>query len=47
VEEAERNALVQALRMHKGHREKTAEALGISRRTLQYKIKKFGLARRG
>jgi two-component system NtrC family response regulator len=47
LEEAERNALVQALRMYQGHREKTADALGISRRTLQYKIKKFGLARRG
>ena len=47
LEEAERNALMQALHMHKGHREKTAEALGISRRTLQYKIKKFGLTRRG
>lgn len=43
LEEAERGALVQALRIHGGHREKTAEALGISRRTLQYKIKRFGL----
>lgn len=47
LEEAERSALVQALHLHKGHREKTAEALGISRRTLQYKLKKFGLTRRG
>ena len=47
LEEAERNALLQALHIHKGHREKTAEALGISRRTLQYKLKKFGLKRRG
>ena len=47
LEEAERNALLQALRMHGGHREKTAEALGISRRTLQYKLKRFGLNRRG
>lgn len=46
LEEAERNALIQALRMHKGHRGKTAEALGVSRRTLQYKLKKFGLKRR-
>ena len=47
LEEAERNALMQVLRMNRGHREKTAEALGISRRTLQYKLKKFGLTRRG
>lgn len=46
LEEAERNALIEALRLHRGHREKTADALGISRRTLQYKLKKFGLKRR-
>ena len=39
-------ALQKALNMHDGHREKTADALGISRRTLQYKLKKFGLIRR-
>ncbi|MDL2268189.1 sigma-54 dependent transcriptional regulator, partial [Desulfovibrio sp. OttesenSCG-928-G15] len=33
LEEAERRALVEALRMYQGHREKTADALGISRRT--------------
>lgn len=32
-----------ALRLNKGHREKTAQYLGISRRTLQYKLKKYGL----
>ena len=47
LEEAERHALIQALESHGGHREKTADALGISRRTLQYKLKKFGLSRRG
>ena len=31
-----------ALRLHGGHREKTAQYLGISRRTLQYKLKKYG-----
>ena len=46
LDEAERQALIQALTTHKGHREHTAEALGISRRTLQYKLKKFGLTRR-
>ncbi len=47
LEEAEREALIRTLRQYNGHREKTADALGISRRTLQYKIKKFGLTRRG
>lgn len=46
LDEAEREALVRALEAHGGHREKTADALGISRRTLQYKLKKFGLTRR-
>ncbi|CAK7059822.1 MAG: Regulatory protein AtoC [Desulfovibrio sp.] len=45
VENAEREALIQALNDHNGHRERTADALGISRRTLQYKLKKFGLTR--
>ncbi len=45
VESAERDALIQALNACGGHREKTADALGISRRTLQYKLKKFGLTR--
>ncbi len=47
LEEAERAALIRTLNEHGGHREKTADALGISRRTLQYKLKKFGLSRRG
>ncbi len=46
LEQAERTALLQALHQYQGHREKTAESLGISRRTLQYKLKKFGLSRR-
>jgi two-component system NtrC family response regulator len=46
LEDAEREALIQALQLHNGHRGNTADALGISRRTLQYKIKKFGLNRR-
>ena len=45
-EEAERRTIVKALEANEGHRERTADALGISRRTLQYKLKKFGLARR-
>ncbi|XPV76803.1 MAG: sigma-54-dependent transcriptional regulator [Desulfovibrio sp.] len=46
LENAEKEALVQALEANNGHRERTADALGISRRTLQYKLKKYGLTRR-
>ncbi|MEF2145593.1 MAG: sigma-54 dependent transcriptional regulator [Desulfovibrionaceae bacterium] len=46
LEDAERDAIVKALDQHSGHRERTADALGISRRTLQYKLKKYGLTRR-
>ncbi|MGE4291269.1 MAG: sigma-54-dependent transcriptional regulator [Desulfovibrio sp.] len=46
LEDAEREAIVHALDRHNGHRERTADALGISRRTLQYKLKKYGLTRR-
>ncbi len=46
LEEAERNVLIRTLNAHDGHREQTADALGISRRTLQYKLKKFGLTKR-
>ena len=45
IASAERDALIRALDVNNGHRERTAEALGISRRTLQYKLKKFGLTR--
>ena len=43
LEHAEKTALMKALALHNGHRQNTAEALGISRRTLQYKLKKYGL----
>ncbi len=43
---AERQVLVSALEAQGGHRGKTAEALGISRRTLQYKLNKHGLTSR-
>ncbi|EPR33162.1 two component, sigma54 specific, transcriptional regulator, Fis family [Alkalidesulfovibrio alkalitolerans DSM 16529] len=46
LDDVEREAIERALAVHGGHREKTAEALGISRRTLQYKLKKYGLLRR-
>jgi two-component system NtrC family response regulator len=43
--EGEKQALIKALRDNKGHRERTAASLGISRRSLQYKLKKHGLIR--
>ena len=43
--EGEKEALIRALRDNRGHREKTAESLGISKRSLQYKLKKHGLIR--
>ncbi|MDQ7834589.1 MAG: sigma-54 dependent transcriptional regulator [Humidesulfovibrio sp.] len=46
MDDAERETLVRALDTYAGHREKTADALGISRRTLQYKLKKYGLTKR-
>jgi len=39
----EMRAIEKALIKHKGHREKTAQELGISRRALQYKIKLYSL----
>ncbi len=45
-DEAEKLAIVRALEANGGHRERTADALGVSRRTLQYKLKKYGLTRR-
>ncbi len=43
---AEKATIERALAAHGGHRERTAEALGVSRRTLQYKLRKYGLAKR-
>ena len=40
---AERDAIVDALRAHNGDREKAAEVLGVSRRTLYRRMKEFGL----
>jgi len=39
----ERDLIIRALEKHRGNRRLTAEELGISRRTLQYKLKEFGL----
>jgi two-component system NtrC family response regulator len=46
LEAAEQQALQETLRRFAGHRERTAQALGISRRTLQYRLKKYGLTSR-
>lgn len=46
LDDAERQALIAALEANQHHRERTADSLGISRRTLQYKLKKYGLTRR-
>jgi DNA-binding NtrC family response regulator len=39
----ERDIIIKALNRHKGNRRLTSEELGISRRTLQYKLKEYGL----
>jgi len=41
LEEIERQAIMQALRLHKANRTETAKALGISRRALIYKLQRF------
>jgi DNA-binding NtrC family response regulator len=41
LQEIERQAIFQALRQHNGNRTETARALGISRRTLIYKLQRF------
>lgn len=46
IEEAERNTIIDALKRSGNNRTLAAEMLGISRRTLQYRINEYGLARR-
>lgn len=41
--QSEYDRIVEALRLNNDHRERTAQYLGISRRTLQYKLKKYNL----
>ncbi len=43
LESTERDLILTALRNHGGNRRLAAEELGVSRRTLQYKLKKYGL----
>jgi len=44
LKDLEKEAIIAALKKTGGHRKKTAELLGISVRTLQYKIKQYGLS---
>ncbi len=43
VEDAEQQLIVQALKETDGNRTKAAQKIGISRRTLHRKLKKYGL----
>ncbi len=45
LKELEREAIKEALEQTQGHRKKAAEILGISLRSLQYKLKEYGLKR--
>jgi DNA-binding NtrC family response regulator len=42
----ERTAILESLARNKGDRRATAEELGISLRTLQYRLKDYGIAGR-
>ena len=42
-EDEEKKAILAALAANNNHRERTAQALNISRRTLQYKLKKYNI----
>ena len=44
--EVEKSAILEALARNQGERRRTAEELGISLRTLQYRLKEYGLAGR-
>ncbi len=46
-DEAERERIVQALRLHEGQMTRTAASLGISRKTLWEKMKKLGIDKDG
>jgi DNA-binding NtrC family response regulator len=44
--ELERATVIEALERNKGDRRSTARELGVSLRTLQYRLKDYGIARR-
>jgi transcriptional regulator with PAS, ATPase and Fis domain len=41
--EIEKEAILEALRRHGGNRTRAAQELGISLRTLQYRLKEYGI----
>lgn len=43
VKNYERDLIIDALKMHNNHREQTAKALGVSKRSLLYKIQEYNL----
>ena len=43
LEEFEKQLIIDALEQNQGHRGKTAEILGIDRKTLYTKLKKYGV----
>jgi len=45
LEELEKEAIADTLKETKGHRRRASEILGISLRTLQYKLKQYGLVK--
>jgi DNA-binding NtrC family response regulator len=44
LKQREKESICRVLQQYRGNRRQTAEALGISLRTLQYRLKEFGLA---
>lgn len=46
LKDMERQAILEALEAHDGNRRKAAESLGIALRTLQYKLKSYGMTKK-
>ncbi|MFN3198769.1 MAG: sigma-54-dependent transcriptional regulator [Bradymonadia bacterium] len=46
LKDMERQAILDALEAHDGNRRKAADALGIALRTLQYKLKSYGMTKK-
>ncbi len=44
LNEHEKHVIIRALRLNEGNRTKTAKALGVSIRSLYYKLEKYNLA---
>ena len=45
LEEMEKEHIAKTLKLHNGHKGKTAEALGIDRKTLRMKMQKYEVER--